>query len=234
MAGMIHALTLLAVLLFAAPLAQYIPLAVLSAILFVVSYNMGEWKEIPKLLKMSWATIAVWLLTFTLTVLADLTVAVEFGLVLAALLYIRKVSDTTTVSLVTKDYLDEGLHHSMQNVTLPDYVAVFRIHGPFLFGATKKLSAILDQLAELQPVVILRLRNMTAIDATGLLALEDLAETLHASGRTLLLCGARTQPAQLMRQAEFEKLVGPDNICPHIQAAVERAVQVHESSATHA
>jgi SulP family sulfate permease len=222
-AGMIHALTLLAVLVFAAPLAQYIPLAVLSAILLVVSYNMGEWREIPKLLKMSWATIAVWSVTFALTVFADLTIAVQFGIVLAALMFIRKVSETTTVSLVTKQYIEEGRIHSLQDKEFPDYVAVFRVHGPFLFGATEKLSAVLERMDELPSFVILRLRNMTAIDATGLLALEDLAERLHANHRTLILCSARTQPAKLMHQTEFERVVGADNICPNISAALHRA-----------
>jgi SulP family sulfate permease len=226
-AGMIHALTLLAVLVFAAPLAQYIPLAVLSAILLVVSYNMGEWREIPKLLKMSWATIAVWALTFGLTVFADLTVAVEFGIVLAALMFIRKVAETTTVSRVTQQYIDEGRPHILQDKEFPAYVTVFRVHGPFLFGATEKLSAISDHLHELPPYIILRLRNMTAIDATGLLALEDLADQVHSTGRTLILCSARTQPAQLMRQAEFEQHVGHDNICPSIEAALKRAKVLH-------
>src|SRR5262245_43646169 len=113
-AGIIHALTLLAILLFAAPLAQYIPLAVLAAILLVVSYNMGEWKEIPKLLKMSWASFIVWLATFSLTVFADLSVAVEVGIVLAALLYIRKVTHTTTVSKVTKEYVADGRLHILR------------------------------------------------------------------------------------------------------------------------
>jgi SulP family sulfate permease len=129
---------------FAARLAQYIPLAVLSAILFVVAYNMGEWKEIPKLLKMSWATIAVWALTFGLTVFADLTVAVEFGIVLAALMFIRKVAETTTVTRVTPEYIEEGRPHSLQENPLPEYVTVFRVHGPFLFGATEKLTAIVE------------------------------------------------------------------------------------------
>ena len=222
-AGMIHALTLMAVLLFAAPVAQYIPLAVLSAILLVVSYNMGEWKEVPKLLKMSWATISVWFVTFALTVFADLTVAVEFGIVLAALMFIRKVSHTTTVSKVTSEYIDDGRQHILQDKHIPDYVTVFRIHGPFLFGATEKFSVILEHVDTLTPVVILRLRNMTAIDATGLLALEDLADTLHATDRTLILCGARPQPAKLMRQTEFERHVGRDNICPHIRGALDQA-----------
>jgi SulP family sulfate permease len=229
--GMIHAITVLVILLFAAPLAQYIPLAVLAAILFVVAYNMGEWREIPKLLKLSWATISVWFITFALTVFADLTVAVEFGIILAALLFIRKVTKTTTVSRVTKDYVEDGRLHILQDKQIPDYVTVIRIHGPFLFGATEKLAAIADHLESLTPVVILRLRNMTAIDATGLRALEDLADTLHASNRKLILCGARPQPAKLMRQAEFEQHIGRENLCPHIQRALERAKELYEPTA---
>lgn len=229
LAGMIHALTLLAILLFAAPLARHIPLAVLSAILMVVAYNMGEWREIPKLLKMSRATVAVWLTTFALTVFADLTVAVQVGIVLAALLFIRKVAKTTTVSRVTKEYVEDGRLHVLQDKHIPDYVTVIRIHGPFLFGMTEKLSAVIDRIDDLTPVVILRLRNMTAIDATGLLALEDLADKLHATGRHPILCGARPQPAKLMRQAEFERHVGRENVCPHITAALERARILYES-----
>ncbi|PQO41230.1 sodium-independent anion transporter [Blastopirellula marina] len=222
-AGMIHALTLLAVLLFAAPLARYIPLAVLSAILLVVAYNMGEWREIPKLLKMSWATIAVWATTFTLTVFADLTIAVQVGIVLAALLFIRKVAMTTTIENVTKDYVEDGRMHALQDKLIPDFVTIIRIHGPFLFGTTEKLLAIADQMENLRPVVILRLRNMTAIDATGLLALEDFADKLRAANRQLILCGARPQPAKLMQQAELQRHLGKENICPHITAALERA-----------
>ena len=228
-AGMVHALTLLGVLLFAAPLARHIPLAVLSAILLVVAYNMGEWREIPKLLKMSWATIAVWFVTFALTVFADLTVAVQVGIVLAALLFIRKVAKTTTVSRVTKEYVEDGRLHVLQDKHIPDYVTVVRIHGPFLFGTAEKLSVVTDHIEKLTPIVILRLRNMTAIDATGLLALEDLADKLHATGRHLILCGARPQPAKLMQQAEFEQHVGRENVCPHITAALERAMILHES-----
>ncbi len=228
-AGMIHALTLMCVLLFAAPLARHIPLAVLSAILLVVAYNMGEWREIPKLLKMSWATIAIWLVTFALTVFADLAVAVQVGVILAALVFIRKVAKTTTVMRVTRKYVEDGRLHILQDKHIPDYVTVIRIHGPFLFGTVEKLAAVTDHIAALTPIVILRLRNMTAIDATGLLALEDLADKLHAADRTLILCGARPQPAKLMRQADFEQHVGRQNICPHIAAALERAKTVHEN-----
>jgi SulP family sulfate permease len=222
-AGMIHALTLLAILLFAAPLARFIPLSALAAILMVVSYNMGEWREIPQMLKLSKSDIGVWLITFALTVFADLTVAVEFGMIAAALTFIRKVALTTTVSKVTRAYVDEGHVHILQDKNIPDYAVIFRIHGPFLFGATDKLAAVTENFDELPPVVILRLRNMTAIDATGLQALEDLADTLHRADRTLILCGAREQPAKLMRQAEFERHVGRENICANVQEALDRA-----------
>jgi SulP family sulfate permease len=227
-AGIVHALTLLAILLFAAPLAAHIPLAVLSAILMVVAYNMGEWREIPKLLKMSRATIAVWFTTFALTVFADLTIAVEFGIVLAALMFIRKVAATTTVSTVTQQYVEEGRPHILQDKHIPDYVTVVRIHGPFLFGASEKLSEVSDRVQQLPPVLILRLRNMTAIDATGLLALEDLADRLHAVGRVLILCDAMPQPAKLMRQAGFEKHVGRENVRVNFKEALERAKDVYE------
>ncbi len=229
-AGMIHALTLLGVLLFAAPLAQFIPLAVLSAILLIVAFNMGEWKEIPKLLKMSWATRVVWCTTFSLTVFADLTVAVQVGVVLAALLFIHKVSKTTTVTRVTKEYIEDGRPHILQDKQIPDYVTLIGIHGPFLVGATEKLSNAIDSAEGLSPVVILRLRNMTAIDATGLQALEDFADRIRGTGRHLILCGARPQPAKIMRQVEFERHVGPQNICPHIKMALERASFLHEGS----
>jgi sulfate permease, SulP family len=222
-AGMVHALTLLTIVMFAAPLARFVPLCALAAILFVVSYNMGEWKEIPELLKLSKLEIGTWLATFLLTVFADLTVAVEFGMILAALVFIRKVTATTTVTRVTEEYLREGHAHILQGKEIPPYVSIFRIHGPFLFGATDKIEEITSRTEQLPRIVVLRLRNMTAIDATGLQALEKLADNIHTSGRGLILCGAREQPARLMHKAEFEQHVGAENICPHIAAALERA-----------
>jgi sulfate permease, SulP family len=225
-AGMIHALTLLVVVLVAAPLAKHIPLSVLAAILMVVAYNMGEWDEIPDILKLSRADIAVWLITFTLTVLADLTVAVEAGMILAALLYIRRVTVTTTVSRVTPQYVSDGVVHSLQSNPVPEGVVVYRIHGPFLFGATDKLAVVEAELPTLPTVVVLRLRNMTAIDATGLHALEHLADRLHAAGRHLVLCGMRDQPAKLMEQAEFHHHIGDANIQPHLAAGLARAREI--------
>jgi SulP family sulfate permease len=225
---MIHAATLLAIVLFAAPLVKNVPLAALAAILVIVAYNMGEWQEIREILKLSRADISVWLLTVTLTVVTDLTFAVEVGMVLAALTFIRKVSRTTTVSRVTKDYVADGRVHVLQGKDIPDYAVVYRVHGPFLFGATDKFAEILHSIDRLPPIVILRLRNMTALDATGLGAFRDLADALHASGRSLLLCGAREQPAQLMKQAEFERHVGPENICGSISEALQRAATVYD------
>jgi sulfate permease, SulP family len=233
-AGMIHAVTLLAILLFAAPLASFIPLSVLSAILFVVAYNMGEWREIPELLKLSPLEIGTWLITFALTVFADLTVAVEAGMILAALVFIRKVTATTKVSRVTTEYIEHGRAHSLQDKIIPPFVTVFRIHGPFLFGAADKLDNVLHQLPSLTPVIILRLRNMTAIDATGLQALENFADQVRNSGRGLILCGAPEQPSRLMQKAEFEDHVGRENICKNVADALARAGELYrELSAVH-
>jgi SulP family sulfate permease len=228
-AGMIHSLTLLAIVLFAAPLVKNVPLSALAAILIIVAYNMGDWEEIPEILKLSAADITVWLLTMTLTVVTDLTFSVEVGMVLAALMFIRKVSRTTTVSRVTRDYVEDSRVHVLQGKDIPDYAVVYRVHGPFLFGATDKFAEILSQVDALPPIVILRLRNMTAIDATGLGAIEDLADQLHSTGRTMLLCGAREQPARLMQQAEFERHVGRENICANITEAIARAAEIHSA-----
>jgi SulP family sulfate permease len=226
-AGMIHALTLLAILLFAAPWAAFIPMAVLASILVVVAWNMGEWHEIPQLWKHGWTDRAVWAVTFVLTVVADLTVAVEAGMILAALLFIRRVAATTTVSQVTDDYIEYGRLHILQDKRIPEYVTIYRIHGPFLFGATDKLTRLIPGIPEMGPVVVLRLRNMTAIDATGLRAIQDFADKLRAAGRTLLLCGALPQPANLMAQAEFHRHLGERNILPNVQAALDRAQEIN-------
>lgn len=222
-AGVIHAATLLLILLIAAPLARYVPLATLAAVLFVVAYNMGEWREIATIVRLSNAEIAVWAATFALTVLADLTIAVEVGMVLAALLYIYRISQTTTVEPVTEEYVREGRAHVLQDKEVPLYVAILRIHGPFLFGTTEKLSDATADLSRFPPVVIVRLRNMTALDMTGLHALETLAKRLWQSGRTLLICGARHQPARLLHRADFVEHIGPENILPNIDAALARA-----------
>ena len=222
-AGILHALVLLGIMLVAAPLAKDVPLAVLAGILMVVAWNMGEWGEIRDILHLSRNDIAVWLVTFTLTVFADLSVAVEVGMILAALLMIRKIARTTTITEETEEEVESARSHLLLDKIAPQGVVVYRIHGPFLFGGLEKLSTITGRLGELPPIVILRLRNMTALDGSGLGALEDLHDELHATGRTLILCGAREQPALLMRKAGFHAHVGDANICLDLDDALERA-----------
>jgi SulP family sulfate permease len=230
-AGMIHAVTLLVILVVASPLAAAVPMAVLAGILMVVCYNMGEWGEARELWKHSWTDRLVWLVTFVLTVVADLTVAVEAGMILAALLFIRRISLTTSVSRVTREYVEHGRKHVLQGKPIPEYATIYRIHGPFLFGATDKLTNLTSHVHEMTPIVVLRLRNMTAIDATGLKAIQDFADALQASGRSLILCGAPPQPAALMAQAEFHRHVGAANILPNVDAALTRAAELHHAIA---
>ncbi|MGE0449483.1 MAG: SulP family inorganic anion transporter [Vicinamibacterales bacterium] len=225
-AGLIHALTLLAVVLLLAPLAAYVPLATLAAVLFVVAYNMGEWREIGSIWRLEWADRSVWLFTFALTVMADLTIAVEVGVALAALLYIRRVSGTTAVSQLNADDIEAGRVHVLQDRQVPPYVSILRIHGPFLFGTTDKLDEVTAHVSALPPIVILRLRHMTVIDASGLHAIERLADRLRHSGRTLILCGAREQPARIFAQADLARHVGANNLVPNIEDALARARDV--------
>lgn len=222
-AGMIHSLTLLSIVVFAAPAASFIPISVLAAILFVVSYNMGEWHEIPQILRLSKLEIGTWLATFLLTVFADLTTAVEAGMMMAVLVFIRRVSMTTTVSLVTDEYLRDGHAHILQHKEIPPYVAIFRIHGPFLFGTTEKIEEITSRLAELPAVVVLRLRNMTATDATGIQALESAIDAIRASGRSVLICGARGQARELIERSGLADHLGRENMLENIAAALDRA-----------
>jgi SulP family sulfate permease len=230
--GMIHAITLVAIVLLLAPLATHVPLATLAAVLFVVAYNMGEWREIGDIWRLDWTDKSVWMITFALTVMADLTVAVEVGVALAALLYIYRVSETTVVSRLTEADVEEGRVHALQDKPVPHYVTLLRIHGPFLFGTTEKLADATADVSSFAPVVILRLRHMSAIDATGLHALEALSDRLHKTGRELVLCGARQQPAALLHQTDFVEHVGARNVVPHFQAALARAREINAGLAS--
>ena len=228
-AGMIHALSLLGILLIAAPLARFVPLGTLAAVLFVVAYNMGEWREIPSVLRLTKADKAVWVTTFALTVFADLTVAVEVGIVLAALLYIYRISETTTVVSITPEYVEEERLHILHDRRFPDSVSVLKIQGPFLFGTTDKLETATEHLDAFGRIIVIRLRQMTALDATGLHALERLAYRCRQQHKTLLLCGAREQPARLLHQAEFVEHVGDENILPNIRVALDRVHEIEKS-----
>lgn len=225
-AGVLHAVTLLLILLVAAPLARFIPLATLAAVLLIVAYNMGEWREIPGVLRQSRAERAVWIATFALTVLVDLTVAVQVGMVLACLLYIYRVAQTTTVSIVTDEYIQSGRADVLQDKDVPPYVSILRIHGPFLFGTTDKLVEASANPSRFAPIVILRLRNMTALDNTGLHAIGELGTRLRKAGKRFLVCGALEQPAKLISRSELPELLGEDNILPNIDAALVRAKEI--------
>jgi SulP family sulfate permease len=225
--GIVHSVTLLVVILVAAPLARFIPLATLAAILMVVAYRMGEWHEIPSIVRLSGADRIVWAATFGLTVFADLTVAVEVGMLLAALLYIQNISSTTIVMPV----LDADVEHNEPRVLtdkyIPAYVSVTRIRGPFQFGATDKLEHATHDLTAFGEVVVLKLTYMTAIDGTGVHAIERLAERLGDSGRSLVICGAQKQPATMFARSRLPRLIGAANMQPHLDAALERAVLIH-------
>ncbi len=222
-AGMIHALVLLIVLLVAAPLARFIPLAALAAVLMVVAYHMGAWHEIGGIVRVSKADLAVWVTTFGLTAFADLTTAVGIGIVLAALLYIHRIAETTTVTTVTPAYGEDNRAHVLQGQNIPSDVSIVRIHGPFLFGTTDKLTATAEELDNLGRIVIIRLRNMPAIDGTGLHALEAFSDRLRRSGRSVLLCGAREQPARFLRASKYLERLGPENLFSEITGALARA-----------
>ncbi len=227
-AGIVHSATLLGIALVAAPLAAAVPLAALAAILVVVAYNMGEWREIGAIVRLDNAARSVWLVTFVLTVVTDLTVAVGTGMSLAALLYIYRVSQTTTVSRVTPEDLADGRAHVLTDKPVPSYVSIVRIHGPFLFGTTDALVDKTTDLSTYAPIVVLRLRNMTAIDETGLHALEAFHDRVTSSGRTLLLCGAREQPRDFMLRSPFLRKIGAANVLPNIGAALAQARDIHE------
>ena len=222
-AGLVHAGTLLAVLLVAAPLAKFIPLATLSAVLVNVALHMGEWHNFARLPKWPASDAAVFLSAFGLTVVVDLTVAVEIGIVLAAVLFIKRVSETTQITAVDESTETEGSHHSLVGREIPNGVMVYRIFGAFFFGAVDKLESVLKREKREPVVLILRMRKVLAMDATGLNALEDLYERLRRKGKHLVLSGPHTQPLFLMEKAGFLDRIGRDNVCPHIEAALGRA-----------
>jgi SulP family sulfate permease len=198
-------------------------------VLFVVAYNMGEWHETGAIFHLDFTAISVWLVTFALTVFADLTVAVAVGMSLAALLYIYRVADTTTVTTVTDEAIRKSLPHVLHGRIIPPFVTLLRIHGPFLFGTTEKLVDSTANVEVFEPVVILRLRNMTAIDATGIHAIQTFAKRLRASGRELILCGAMEQPSKLLHGTRFVERLGEENIMPNVQAALDYAREVYEA-----
>jgi SulP family sulfate permease len=224
--GIVHALVLLIIILVAAPLAKFIPLATLSAVLVIVSINMGEWHEFRILHRYPKSDASVFLVTFFLTVVFDLTIAVEVGMILAALLFIRRVTETTRISAVDESTETEGAHDSLLGKEVPPGVLVYRIFGAFLFGAADKLETALHRANQEPEVLILRMRMVIAMDATALNALESLHEKLHKRGKHLILSGPHTQPYMLMDRSGFFDRLGRENVCAHVDAALARAREI--------
>ena len=222
-AGIVHALTLLVIILAAAPLAKHVPLAALSAVLVVVAYNMGEWHHFTRLRKWPKSDSVVFLATFRLTVLIDLTVAVEVGMVLAAVLFIQRISENTQITAVDESTDYEGAHESLAGKVVPKGVMIYRVFGAFFFGAADKLETALKRANQKPDVLILRMRTVVVMDASGLNALEDLHEKFRRKGKHLILSAPHTQPLLVMDNAGFLDRLGRENVCAHLDAALARA-----------
>ncbi|MDR3459948.1 MAG: sulfate permease [Verrucomicrobiae bacterium] len=225
-AGIVHAIVLLGIILVAAPLAKFIPLAALSAVLVNVALNMGEWHNFKRLSRWPASDAVVFLTAFSLTVIIDLTVAVEIGMVLAAILFIKRVSETTQITAVDEASETEGPQHSLVGKNIPRGVMIYRIFGSFFFGAADKLETALKRSGQEPEVLILRMRKVLAIDATGLNALEDIYEKLHARGKHLILSGPHTQPLFMMDKAGFLDRLGRENVCANIQLSLARSREI--------
>lgn len=225
-AGLVHSALLLVLLLAAAPLASHIPLVTLSAILIVAAYRMVSWKQFFRLSRWPLSDSSVFLATFALTVLADLTVAVEVGVVLAALLMVKRISETSQITAVDESTETEGSQHSLVGHEVPRGVLVFRVFGAFFFGVVDKLDDELKRAKQEPDILILRIRKVLAIDATGLQALEDLHAKLRAKGKHLILSAPHTQPLAVMINSGFIDRLGEENVCPNIVAALARAREI--------
>ena len=235
-AGIVHALTLLGVILAAAPLARFIPLATLSAVLVNVALNMGEWHNFTRLRRWPRSDSLVFLSTFALTVLFDITIAVEVGMVMAAFLFIRRIAETTHIKGVEETTYDEGPiceADAKAARELPKGVLMFNLFGAFLFGTADKLETALQRSQQEPDVLILRMRQVLAIDATGLEALEDFAHWLHSRGKHLLLCGPHSQPLMAMHQHGFIEWLGEENVCADVDACRKRAEELLAKKHSH-
>jgi SulP family sulfate permease len=226
LSGMVHALTLLGIILLFAKWAAHVPMAAMSAVLVFVALRMGEWHEMKRLRRMPSSDAVVLLTTFALTVVFDLVVAVEVGMVLAAILFIKRVSDTTEVSQVRESDVLESPEQLVGGKEIPDGVMVYRIFGPFLFGAAEKMEDAIEELSEMPKVLILRLHLVTAMDATALNTLESVTERFQHHGGTVILSGLHRQPLDMLRKAGFITQIGRNNLVAHFDDALRRAREV--------
>lgn len=225
-AGIIHAVVLLLILLFLMPLARYIPMACLAGVLVVVSYNMSEWRSFRALMKNPKPDVAVLLVTFLLTVFFDLTVAIEVGLVIACLLFMKRVAETTNISVV-RDEVDSGRGADTsvpeEPLSLPAGVEVYEIDGPFFFGIANKFEETMAQLGDRPAVRIIRMRRVPFIDSTGIHNLTILCRMSRRERIHIILSGVNEQVHSALEKAGFYELVGQENICSHIDLAVAKA-----------
>lgn len=225
-AGIVHSITLFGIILLFAKWAVYVPVPVMSAVLIMVAMRMGEWHEFRRLRLMPRSDAVVLVTTFALTVIFDLVIAVEIGMVLAAILFIKRVSETTEISKVTADDVLESPEQLAQGKDIPKGVLVYRIFGPFLFGAAEKMEAVMEQEDATARVLILRLHLVTAMDATALNTLESLIERFQHRKGTVILSGLHRQPLDMLRKAGFIEVIGRRNLCGHFDQALARAREV--------
>lgn len=226
LAGIIAAVSLLVIILAAAPLAALIPLSAVAAVLLAVALRMGEWHEMARARKMPASDALVLFTTFGLTVVFDLVIAVQVGMVLAAILFIKKVSDTTEVSRVGNNDALIRPEDTMIGRDIPDGVIIYRIFGPFLFGAAEKMEDALARIDALPKVLILELHLVTAMDATGMNVLESIVERMQYSGNHVVLSGIHHQPLRMLRKAGFVDLIGRKNLRASLEDSLKRAAVI--------
>lgn len=232
-AGIVHALTLLFILLFLMPLVKMIPLSTLAAILIMVSYNMSEWRMFKKLLSTPKSDVAVLLSTFFLTVLFDLTLAISFGMVLTSFLFMKRMTDVTDIQgfdLNDDEDEIELLDEEIKEV-ISDEILIYEINGPFFFGAADKFLDSIQSLQGPSKVLIIRLRHVPVIDATAVHALTLLHDNCHRSNTTLILCEVNDRPYKVIKRVGLVKEIGRANICRQFEQAIKRATQIVQASA---
>ena len=225
-AGMIHAVVLLLILLFLMPLAQFIPMACLAGVLVVVSYNMSGWRTFKALLKNPKSDVTVLLITFFLTVIFDLTVAIGVGLLLACILFMRRVMETTEISVIKNEIKvqdESGIHSYDEGLTIPKGVEVYEINGPYFFGVATQFEELMDEFRDKSKVLIIRMRKVPFIDSTGIHNLANLCEMSSKRKITVVLSGVNPKVHSALQKANFYNILGEKNICPDINVALARA-----------
>lgn len=225
-AGLIHSVVLLLILLFLGPLTRHIPMACLAGVLIIVSYNMSEWRTFRSLMKNPKSDVSVLLVTFFLTVIFDLTIAIEIGLLIAMVLFMRRVAETTKVSVSTHRIdlsEDTEIPHEKEVLSLPKGVEVYEIDGPFFFGVANKFDGVMKMMGDKPKVRIIRMRKVPFMDSTGLHNLESLYRLSSAEHIRLILSGVNENVRRLLVKSGFEQKIGPGNICSHINEALEKA-----------